>query len=74
MMRFFSYKMLKHPGVFELFGVDYLFDTNLNLWVLEINRSPAIQGTSDDKRNLLLKMMHGIFDIEFALMVGADLD
>jgi len=42
-------KMLRHPGVFELYGVDYLFDSELHLWFLEVNRSPAMQATTVEK-------------------------
>lgn len=41
-VRMASNNLLKHPRVFELLGVDFLFDSNLHLWFLELNRSPAM--------------------------------
>lgn len=66
--------LLKHPGVFELYGLDFIFDTDLHLWLLEINRSPAMQATSEEKGDLQGKMIQEILDIEYAILYGADLE
>lgn len=29
------------PNSFELFGFDFVVDKNLNLWLIEVNMSPA---------------------------------
>jgi len=42
LVRMSSEYLLNHPGVFELFGVDFILDDEFNLWYLEINRSPAM--------------------------------
>ena len=42
-------KFMRHPGVSELFGVDYMFDDDMNLWYLEVARSPAMMATSVEK-------------------------
>jgi hypothetical protein len=42
-------KFMRHPNVGEMFGVDYMFDDDLNLWYLEVARSPAIQATTFEK-------------------------
>ena len=67
-------KMLRHPGVYELYGVDFMFDENLNLWFLEVNRSPAMQATTEEKGRIQSKMTKDLLRIEFALITGTDLD
>lgn len=64
---------LKHPGVFELFGCDFMFDTELRLWLLECNRSPAMQATSEEKGKLQGDMTKDILEIEYAILYGANL-
>ena len=66
--------LLKHPGVFELVGFDFLMDTNFNLWFIEANLSPQISGTSEEKKELNSKLSKGILDLEFGLLYGADFD
>jgi hypothetical protein len=41
-----------HPSVFEVFGVDFMMDTDLNLWFLEIVPSPGFQGDTPDKARI----------------------
>lgn len=38
--------ILKKPNVFELYGLDFMLDEDLNLWFIECNPSPVYQGTS----------------------------
>ena len=35
-------KLLPHPGVFELIGLDFMLDDDLNLWLLEIVPWPGL--------------------------------
>lgn len=44
-----EHTFLKDSRVFEMFGLDFLFDTSLNLWFIESNASPVMQGTSEEK-------------------------
>lgn len=44
-----EHAFLKDPRVFEMFGLDFLFDNKLNLWFIESNASPVLQGTSEEK-------------------------
>lgn len=65
---------LRHPGVFELMGLDFIMDKNFNLWFLEANLSPQISGTSQQKRNLNTQLTKHMIDLEYALLYGADFD
>lgn len=67
-------KLLKHPRLFMLFGLDYLFDEDLNLWLLEVNANPAIDGVTKEKIKLQKDVLTGVFDLEYALYYGADFD
>jgi hypothetical protein len=65
---------LRHPGVFELYGADFLFDDELNLWFLEVNRSPAMQATTEEKGRIQSQLIEEVINIEAALAYNADLD
>lgn len=67
-------QLLHHPGVYELFGVDFMFDDDLNLWFLEVNRSPAMQATTQEKGRIQSKMTQDILEIELTLLTGTGLD
>lgn len=67
-------KLLRHPGVFELYGADFLFDSDLNLWFIEMNKSPAMQATTIEKGILQSKLIEDVFNIEYALMFNANVD
>eukprot|EP01016_Furgasonia_blochmanni_P039172 TRINITY_DN4832_c0_g1_i7.p1 TRINITY_DN4832_c0_g1~~TRINITY_DN4832_c0_g1_i7.p1 ORF type:complete len:829 (+),score=209.15 TRINITY_DN4832_c0_g1_i7:129-2615(+) len=54
--------------VFELFGVDFILDQDLNLWLLEVNSNPSLQGSSAEKEKHLTKMMKDIIEIEYAYL------
>jgi hypothetical protein len=45
-----EHAFLKDARVFEIFGLDFLFDSKLNLWFIESNASPVLQGTSEEKK------------------------
>ena len=47
-------EVLRYPGTFELLGVEYLLDDDLNFWLLEVVRSPGIQNSTDslEQRNV----------------------
>jgi len=58
----------KHSGLYEMFGLDFMLDDKLNLWFIECNASPQLIGTSTEKTAFLTKMLHDIFEIEFAYL------
>jgi hypothetical protein len=67
-------KVMHHPGVFELYGVDFMFDSQLHLWFLEINRSPSMQATTEEKGRLQSNLISQMMEIEFALLAGQGVD
>jgi len=74
LIRMHIHNFLLHPRTFELFGVDFIFDENLHLWFLEVNRSPAMQATTFEKGRIQSKLVKELFELEFALMYNADFD
>ena len=68
LIRATSKYFLKRSSIYELFGVDFMLDENLNLWFLECNSSPVFKGTSDEKEVFLLKMLADHFEIVHGLL------
>ena len=50
-----------------MFGVDFVIDEDFNLFVIEVNASPMIIGTSKEKTKLMKKMFKDLTQIERAL-------
>lgn len=46
----------------------------MNLWFLEMTSAPAMQATTKEKGEIQNKLQQDIFDIQYALLYGADLD
>jgi hypothetical protein len=61
---------MRHPRVYEIFGIDFLFDASLNLWFLEANKSPAMQATTEEKGEIQSKMTQEMNDLVLALHYG----
>ena len=66
--------MLPHPGVFEIFGLDYMLDEDLNIWYLETAPSPGMQANTPEKGAMQTKLVQDTLDIETAIMYGVDID
>lgn len=67
-------ELLPYNGLFELFGIDFLLDENLNLWLLEAIRSPAMMATSEVKGKIQKNIVEGLLDIEYALLYKDDFE
>jgi hypothetical protein len=61
-------KFMRHPGVCELLGVDYMFDDDLNLWYLEVARSPAMAATTREKGELQTQLLQDIIEVNYCLI------
>ena len=53
-------------NVYELFGLDFMLDEELNLWFIECNSSPQLIGTNEYKTNFLIKMLEDVFEIQYS--------
>lgn len=58
----------KKSSVFELFGVDYVMDDNLDLWFIEANATPLINGFNPASTVLINKMLEDTFEIQTLLL------
>lgn len=36
----------ERPGSFEMFGYDFMVDDQLNVWIIEINKSPSLDSST----------------------------
>ncbi len=59
---------LRNSGVYEMFGLDFILDKDLNLWFLECNASPVMQGTSVEKELFQTTLLKDMFNIEYSLL------
>jgi hypothetical protein len=57
----------KQSNVYEMFGLDFMLDDELNLWFIECNASPQLIGTNELKTNFLVKMLKDLFEIQYGL-------
>jgi len=53
-------------SVYELYGLDFVMDENLDIWFIECNVAPQIVGTNTRKTQLLTKMIQDMFEIQLA--------
>lgn len=67
-------RFMLHPRVFELYGVDFMFDSKLHLWFLEVNRSPAMQATTEEKGRIQSKLIKDTMDIEYSLLFNGNFE
>ena len=58
----------KKSSLFELFGLDFVMDENLELWFIEANSMPLIDGFTKDSTKLINKMMADTFEIVLGLL------
>ena len=54
--------------VYELFGVDFMLDSNLNLWFIECNSGPVLAGSTEEKGIFVNKMLKDQFEIVFGYL------
>jgi len=58
----------KSSSVFEMYGLDFVMDENLNIFLIECNASPQLIGTSQKKTDFLTNMLRDLFEIEYAYL------
>ena len=67
-VRMSQHSYLKRSSLFELYGVDYMLDDDLNLWFIEGNIQPSTTGFTPDSIALYTSVARGIYDISFGLL------
>lgn len=48
---------------FELFGLDFMLDSDLNVWLIEANTNPCIEESSKLLATLLPRMIDDMFKL-----------
>lgn len=43
---------------FEIFGYDFMIDTSLNVWLIEVNSSPAMDYSTQITANLVFNPIY----------------
>ena len=57
---------LQRSNIYQLWGMDFMMDADLNLWFIEANTRPGIKSTSGMRTKFLEHMLLDMFDIMFA--------
>ena len=68
LLRLSHYTFLEDSTLFELYGVDFMLDSNLNLWFIEANSSPALHSYSVPVEKFIVKMLRDHFEVVVGLM------
>lgn len=66
-------RLLKHPRVFEIFGVDFMMDSEMRLWLIEVNTDPGIAEITKDMGKINIKFLKDLIDIEYSLEYSPDI-
>jgi len=67
-MRMAKGDYLKISSVYELQGLDFVMDEDLNLWFIETNPGPAVETVTPFSTELFRTMFLDIYDIEIGLL------
>jgi len=59
---------LKRSQIFELYGVDFMLDDNLDLWYIETNSGPSLLASSDYKEKFITNMLIDKFEVVIGLL------
>jgi Tubulin-tyrosine ligase family len=57
---------VKNPSVFEMFGVDFMLDQNMDLWFLEANSNPEMIPTSEFKERVFHELVKETLEVILA--------
>jgi len=66
-VRMTGHAFWNQSNVYELYGLDFMLDDELNLWFIECNSSPQLIGTNDHKTKFLVQMLEDLFEIQYGL-------
>ena len=68
LIRISQHSFLKTSSVYELYGLDFILDQDMKLWVIEANAKPALEGDPLKKTTFMTKMLKDHFEIIFGLL------
>ncbi len=54
-------------GCFEIFGLDFLIDSNMNPYLIEVNTNPALFTDSSAQKYLLPKLVDDVINLSIKL-------
>jgi D-alanine-D-alanine ligase-like ATP-grasp enzyme len=54
---------MKRSVLYDLYGLDFMLDDQMNLWFIEGNTAPALSGTSAAKEKLMTTMLVDMLEI-----------
>jgi hypothetical protein len=66
-VRMSAHAFWNQSNVYEMFGLDFMLDEELNLWFIECNSSPQLIGTNEHKTKFLIQMLEDLFEIQYGL-------
>ena len=55
-------------STYEIFGLDFMLDDNMDLWFIEANAQPLLDGWSDDTKRFFNKILYDSFEIVYGLL------
>eukprot|EP00162_Nutomonas_longa_P019223 comp30000_c0_seq1/m.63722 comp30000_c0_seq1/g.63722 ORF comp30000_c0_seq1/g.63722 comp30000_c0_seq1/m.63722 type:complete len:102 (+) comp30000_c0_seq1:1-306(+) len=53
----------EYPFCFEIFGLDFLIDQSLKVYLIEMNTNPSLEKDSDVVRDIIPNMLNDAFNI-----------
>ena len=68
LIRMSQVPLLKRSSIYEIYGLDFMLDDNLNLWFIEANAQPLLDGWSDDTKKFFNAILLDSFEIQFGLL------
>ncbi len=68
LVRMSQHSFKKFSSVYHLFGMDFMLDANLNLWFIEANASPALEGFSNEMKDHVTNMLKDHYEIIYGLL------
>ncbi|KAF2761418.1 TTL-domain-containing protein [Pseudovirgaria hyperparasitica] len=58
------------PNAFEMFGLDFMVDEDLNTWLLEVNAFPDFKQTGDDLKGIVEGFFEDVVDLAIKPFFG----
>ncbi len=67
-LRLSSKNLTRRSSVYGLFAIDFVLDENMDLWILEVNESPLVEGYPEAIQQLINTILGDSFRITMALI------